>query len=275
LDGLGTEIGLTQNRIQKAVTDHGHHIGDSNISDDGVKVEITIPLNVTNDITGSVITANSGFIGNLTGTSSTASYVQWNSVDNKPLLVSQSIFDTFQTQSNNRLSSLETTTGSINSSLANIRSFTESIDLRVDKLELESGSIRAAFNSYTSSNNTTNSTQTSRLDLLSTFSGSSIIRLNNLETFTSSIDTTIKTKLNVESVISGSAQIKTLTYYKEAVSDNTSYTITHNLNELHPIVQVYDTDDEQVIPTRIKSNSVNQVLIEFTSTFSGSVVVKV
>jgi hypothetical protein len=38
---------------------------------------------------------------------------------------------------------------------------------------------------------------------------------------------------------------------------------------------VYDTDDEQVIPTRIKSNSVNQVLIEFTSTFSGSVVVKV
>jgi hypothetical protein len=222
------------------------------------------------------------------------------------------------------LSSLETTTGSINSSLANIRSFTESIDLRVGKLEIESGSIRTAFNSYTSSNNTTNTTQNSRLDLLSTFtgsatgrlnnletfsgsvntkfstlatytgsndtlnttqnsrldqlstvSGSTIIRLNNIETFTSSIDTTIKTKLNVENVISGSAQIKTLTYYKESVSDNLSYNINHNLNELHPIVQVYDTDNEQVIPTRIKSNSVNQVLIEFTSIFSGSVVVKV
>ena len=339
--GLGTEIGLTQNRIPKAVTVHGHHIGDSNISDDGIKVEITLPLNVSNSITGSTITATTSFIGSLSGTADTASYVQWNLVDNKPLLVSQSTFDTFQTQSNNRLNNIELTTASIHLSLANIRSFTESIDLRVDSLELESGSVRgrltnienftssqlsinSLYNTYTASNDTTNSTQTSRLDLLSTFSGSAngrlnnletfsgsvntkfstlatytgsndttnttqnnrldllstqsgsaIGRLNNIETFTSSIDTTIKTKLNVESVISGSAQIKTLTYYKEAVSGNSTYNVNHNLNELHPIVQVYDTDDEQVIPTRIKSNSVNQVLIEFTSTFSGSVVVKV
>ena len=207
VDGLGTEVGLTQNRIPKAITDHGHHIGDSNMSDDGVKVQITLPLNVTNDITGSVIKANSGFIGNLTGTSSTASYVQWNSVDNKPLLVSQSTFDTFQTNTNNRLSSLETTTGSINSSLANIRSFTESIDLRVGKLEIESGSIRVAFNSYTSSNDSTNTTQNSRLTSLETASGSAIGRLNNLETFTSSINTTIKTQLDVNTVISGSSQV--------------------------------------------------------------------
>jgi hypothetical protein len=295
-NGLGTEIGLTENRIPKALTDHGHHIGDSNISDDGVKVGIQIPLQVDGDISGFVITANNGFIGNLTGTAQTASYVQWNSVDNKPLLVSQSTFDTFQTNTNNRLGSLETNTGSINSSLANIRSFTESIDLRVDSLELftssidtinttvnnrlsslevESASIRTEFNSYTSSNDLLSITQNSRLDLLSTESGSTNIRLDNLQLFTSSINTTIKTQLDVNTVLSGSTQIRALTYYREDVSGNSSYTVTHNLNELYPIVQVYESGtNEQVIPLKIKSNSVNEILVEFTDTFAGSIIVK-
>jgi hypothetical protein len=74
--------------------------------------------------------------------------------------------------------------------------------------------ILSSLNTYTGSNDTTNTTQNSRLDQLSTASGSAITRLSalevetsNLETFTSSINTTIKTRLNAETVISGSSQV--------------------------------------------------------------------
>jgi hypothetical protein len=74
--------------------------------------------------------------------------------------------------------------------------------------------ILSSLNTYTGSNDTTNTTQNSRLDQLSTASGSAISRLTtlevetaNLELFTSSINTTIKTRLNAETVISGSSQV--------------------------------------------------------------------
>jgi hypothetical protein len=77
--------------------------------------------------------------------------------------------------------------------------------------------ILSSLNTYTSSNDTTNTTQNSRLDQLSTASGSAITRLTalevetaNLESFTSSINTTIKTRLNAETVISGSSQVDVL-----------------------------------------------------------------
>ena len=56
------------------------------------------------------------------------------------------------------------------------------------------------FNTYTSSNDSTNSTQNSRLTSIESTTGS-------LNIFSSSIDTTIKNKLNTETVISGSVQV--------------------------------------------------------------------
>jgi hypothetical protein len=67
--------------------------------------------------------------------------------------------------------------------------------------------ILSSLNTYTGSNDTTNTTQNSRLTSLETASGSAIGRLNNLETFTSSINTTIKTQLDANTVVSGSSQI--------------------------------------------------------------------
>ena len=49
----------------------------------------------------------------------------------------------------------------------------------------------ASLNTYTASNDTTNTTQNSRLDQLSTASGSAIGRLNNLESYSSSLKTAI------------------------------------------------------------------------------------
>lgn len=61
--------------------------------------------------------------------------------------------------------------------------------------------ILGSLNTYTGSNDTTNTTQNNRLSALET-------ETSNLETFTSSINTTIKTKLNAEAVISGSSQVQ-------------------------------------------------------------------
>lgn len=75
-------------------------------------------------------------------------------------------------------------------------------------------------------------------------------------------------------VISGSGQIDSLTRYEENITGNTSYTVTHNLNEDYPIVQVYDTDKLQVIPGIISASNANNVLLEFDSNFTGRVIVK-
>lgn len=62
--------------------------------------------------------------------------------------------------------------------------------------------------------------------------------------------------------------------YDQSISGNSSYTINHNLNEDYPIVQVYDTDKHQVLPSSITASSANTVSIEFDSNFTGRVVVK-
>lgn len=75
-------------------------------------------------------------------------------------------------------------------------------------------------------------------------------------------------------IVSGSAQIDALTRYEESITGNTSYTITHNLNEDYPVVQVYDTNKEQAIPGKITASNANTVALEFDSNFTGKVVVK-
>jgi hypothetical protein len=76
-------------------------------------------------------------------------------------------------------------------------------------------------------------------------------------------------------IVSGSSQITSLTTYKEDVSGNSTYTITHNLNEEYPIVQAWNTSTKrQEIPSIIESTSVNAFDITFSGTFSGRIIVK-
>ena len=62
--------------------------------------------------------------------------------------------------------------------------------------------------------------------------------------------------------------------YEESITGNSSYTITHNLNENYPIVQIYDNNKEQVLPATISSSNANSVFVEFASNFDGRVIVK-
>jgi hypothetical protein len=69
-NGLGTEVGLTENRIPKSVTSHGHHIGDSNISDSGT----LITLNSNSQVNGNLVVNGTVSANNLISGSSQVSY---------------------------------------------------------------------------------------------------------------------------------------------------------------------------------------------------------
>ena len=70
-------------------------------------------------------------------------------------------------------------------------------------------------------------------------------------------------------------KIVELTTYKTSVSGNSTYTITHNLNEEYPIVQAWNTSSKrQEIPSIIESTSVNALSVTFSGTFVGQIIVK-
>lgn len=63
--------------------------------------------------------------------------------------------------------------------------------------------------------------------------------------------------------------------YKTSIIGSAMYTITHNLNEEYPFVQVYNAvDKQQTIPSIVRSENVNQIYLEFATAFSGSVLIK-
>jgi hypothetical protein len=108
-----------------------------------------------------------------------------NSVDT----ANDNAFASFYTASIGRLTNLESTSASVNTSVSNLNTFSSSALTRLSTLEVETAN-------------------------LETFSSSTLTRLGtlevetaNLEAFTSSINTTIKNRLNAETVISGSSQV--------------------------------------------------------------------
>ena len=62
--------------------------------------------------------------------------------------------------------------------------------------------------------------------------------------------------------------------YAENFSSQTTFTVTHNLGDMNPVVQVYDSLGEQVTPDKIDVTGGNTVLIEFNASTSGFVVVQ-
>ena len=59
-NGLGTELGLTQNKLPKAVSSHGHHIGDSNITDTGTLITLGSNTTITGTLSATGTTLVSG-----------------------------------------------------------------------------------------------------------------------------------------------------------------------------------------------------------------------
>lgn len=62
--------------------------------------------------------------------------------------------------------------------------------------------------------------------------------------------------------------------YRESVSGNTTYTLTHNLGQDYCIVQAYSSSKKQVLPADIESINANSVSVSFDNNFIGTIVVK-
>jgi hypothetical protein len=63
------------------------------------------------------------------------------------------------------------------------------------------------------------------------------------------------------------------TCYNESFTDETTVTVTHNLNTLNVIVQVYSNNNEQIIPDDITTTSVNIVTVTFNSSQTGRIII--
>ena len=176
----------------------------SQISDGSATASISqadgLRVNTNSEFTGSVkITGSIYLNGNPIGTgkldeTTFNSYTSSNDSRVSSIETSTGSLNSFTSSTNTRLGLIETSTGSLNA-------FSSSTNTKLGLLDAASGSIRADFNSYTSSND-------GRVSALETSSGS-------LNSFTSSINTTIKNKLNTEGVISGSGQVN--------ISETTGY----------------------------------------------------
>ena len=59
----------------------------------------------------------------------------------------------------------------------------------------------------------------------------------------------------------------------EAFTSQTSVTVTHNLGDLNPIVQVYDSNNEQITPDLIDVLSGNQIKVEFNTAQTGFITI--
>jgi hypothetical protein len=80
---------------------------------------------------------------------------------------------------------------------------------------------------------------------------------------------------NIDGLISGASQITDLTTFKQDVSGNSTYTVSHSLNEEYPLVQAWNTSSKrQEVPSIVESTSVNSLTITFSSTFNGRIIVK-
>lgn len=182
-------------------------------------IEVTGSWFVDGNITATSITAS------LYGTATTASYVDYFNIGNKPTLVSSS----------NQV--VELLPGGVVSSslqvvdiLYSLNENSQSVNSRLDSIELETGSIRSVFNLYTSSTDG----RLGNLELVSSSLQNSIVQLN---LFTSSIDSTVKNVLNNENVISSSNQIQ-LNEISGSTFASTNFTFPQNVSVLGKLTAV-------------------------------------
>lgn len=65
------------------------------------------------------------------------------------------------------------------------------------------------------------------------------------------------------------------TTYKQLITGSNNYTVTHNLNEDYPLVQVYESGSKiQVLPETVKSLTSSSLQINFNLNFDGHVIIK-
>jgi hypothetical protein len=174
-DSLGNELYLTNNRLVKGTG--LEHIVDSTITDDGTTVSFTGNL----DVTGSIKAPQLNAIATITG-----SLILSASADR----VSITNLNTFSASALTRLSSLETTSASVNTSVAALNAYTSS-NTSTTALNAFTASAESRFTTLanvTASLNASSASQQISIDALNSFSSSQLGKDATLATYTASVD---------------------------------------------------------------------------------------
>ena len=74
-------------------------------------------------------------------------------------------------------------------------------------------------------------------------------------------------------LMSGSLPVDEITTLVDNITGVTAHTASHNFNTSNVLVQVYDNEDVLKVPSRVKIIDVDNVGLDFTSSFTGTVVV--
>jgi hypothetical protein len=154
---------------------------------------------------------------------------------------------------NSRLTAIETSTGSLNSytssnntiigtlqtATGSLNTFSSSTNTRLGALETESGSVRTAFNSYTSSNDSTNTTQNGKLTSLEGKTGSYATTGSN--TFIGNQTITGSLIVTENLLVYGSSSITYITASQLAVSSSVISVNVFEPAERFGGLKVYDS----------------------------------
>lgn len=157
------------------------------------------------------------FLGNLTGT---ASYVEFSSVDGLPA---------FSSSVSSRVADLENFSSSLDATFATdaqLNSYTASANIRLNALEVESGSIRSSFSNFTASYTADSASFSSRVS-------ASESDIAALQLFSSSLDATFATDAQLNAATASlSASISSLSSSYLSTSASFSSGINTNAGDI-------------------------------------------
>ena len=109
--------------------------------------------------------------------------------------------------------------------------------------------------------------------LTSSHSISSSLAQNAIDAISSSYALT-SSYAGFSDVARTSLDFQTTTYTAPFTVMSVNYTFTHNLNFKYVIVQAYDTNDIQIIPSEVKALDANNTFVRFASNQNGTIVIQ-
>ena len=280
---LGDEQTLTNGRIPKSIG--GDHIGDSIISETGSTITVSGSL-IANSITGSLS-------GDATGLTNVPFHITGSDVDGNTY---DKQFSKLQFDDSTGLNVSESVAGtafiSIGSHFRDIF-VSGSTMLRAtgsDAFEIiPQGGIEITTsvtdtngNGYIKELNISTTNLSSSLnDRMDIITGS----VDSLNTFSSSVvltsETASMTVLSASYAVTAAFALNAggggegKTYIHNQTSASTTWTVTHNLGERYPSIEVFDSNGYVVIPGDILAQNDNTLVVTFPSAQSGKVSVTV
>jgi uncharacterized coiled-coil protein SlyX len=267
-DSLGNETYLTNNRLPKGTGKE--HLNDSQITDDGTNVSIPGNLIVTGSITAPQLTAIAAITGALI-LSASADRV---SISNINTLTSSALV---------RFTNLETTSASVNTSIAALNSYTSS-NTSTTALNAFTASAETRFTTLanvTASLNASTASQQVSIDALNSFSASENSKAATLATYTASVDgrfTTlgtytgsVNTRFTEVGVVTGS--LITSASAAKTTNDSQGVSIT-NLNSTTASLLIETANLETFSSSALTRLTALEVETANLETFSGSVLTR-